>query len=332
MEAEAGPHRVPEVVGPSADLAQQEGPLGQVGGHGRTRHRDRAGRPGPLGGRSARSSVHRAPHPARLGEAVGQHQPRAVPDGLGVQCRRLARARRRGRKVEWPSVVMGSSDERTEGRWSPGIRTRRRPSPPPWSTSGCGRGAPTPWCARDRGRPRWPWPWPPTRRWPCTSAWTSGRPASPPSGSGRATGRPAVVVTTSGTAAAELHAAVVEADLGRRAADRLHRRPSARAPRRGRPPDHRPDPSLRQLPYAGSATRGCPTAGAARDRGGRSAARSVAEAIPVPAGPVPSISTCPSGSRCSAIRPPEEGRARDARRGCPGTRWSTAGCRRRSGD
>ena len=33
-------------------------------------------------------------------------------------------------------------------------------------------------------------------------------------GIGRATGRPALVVTTSGTAAAELHAAVVEADLG----------------------------------------------------------------------------------------------------------------------
>ena len=34
-------------------------------------------------------------------------------------------------------------------------------------------------------------------------------------GLGRATGRPAVVLTTSGTAAAELHAAVVEADLDR---------------------------------------------------------------------------------------------------------------------
>ena len=96
----------------------------------------------------------------------------------------------------------------------PQIRTSRLRSPRPWSTSGSGAVWPTPWCARDRGRPRSPWPWPPTRRWRCTYAWTSGRRLSPPSGSAGPPGTPPLVVTTSGTAAAELHAAVVEAHLG----------------------------------------------------------------------------------------------------------------------
>ena len=60
--------------------------------------------------------------------------------------------------------------------------TYRRPSPPHWSTSGYGVGCPTPWCARDRGPHRWPWPWPAIRAWRSTSAWTSARPGSPPSG------------------------------------------------------------------------------------------------------------------------------------------------------
>ena len=55
----------------------------------------------------------------------------------------------------------------------------------------------------------------PTTACGCTCTTTSGRARSWPSASGRATGRPAVVLTTSGTAAAELHAAVVEADLDR---------------------------------------------------------------------------------------------------------------------
>ncbi len=60
-------------------------------------------------------------------------------------------------------------------------------------------------------------------------------------------GVPAVLVSTSGTAAVNFHPAVVEADLSRRPDDRRHRRPPARAARRRRPADDRPDPSLRAL-------------------------------------------------------------------------------------
>ncbi len=53
-----------------------------------------------------------------------------------------------------------------------------------------------------------------------------------------ATGRPTIVCVTSGTAAAELHPAVVEAHHARVAADRVHGRPAARAaPHRGAPDD-----------------------------------------------------------------------------------------------
>ena len=47
----------------------------------------------------------------------------------------------------------------------------------------------------------------------CTSTTTSGQGRSSPSGLASASGRPVVIVTTSGTAVVELHPAVVEADL-----------------------------------------------------------------------------------------------------------------------
>ena len=105
-------------------------------------------------------------------------------------------------------------------------------------------------------------------------------------GIGRATGRPALVLTTSGTAAAELHAAVVEADLAGGAPHRLHRRPAAGAPRRGCPPDHRPGPSVRRVgALVLRSRRGRP--GAARATWRSLAARSVAEAASGGGGPGP---------------------------------------------
>ena len=49
-------------------------------------------------------------------------------------------------------------------------------------------------------------------------------------GTAKATGRPAVVLCTSGTAAANFHPAVLEAHALAGAARRVHRRPAARAP------------------------------------------------------------------------------------------------------
>jgi len=103
-------------------------------------------------------------------------------------------------------------------------------------------------------------------------------------GLGRATGRPAVVLTTSGTAAAELHAAVVEADL-----DRV----PLIAVTADRPPELRDvgaPQTIDQTHLFGRAPRwftdpGPPVAGAAWSW--RSlAARAVIEAVGSPAGPV----------------------------------------------
>ena len=84
VEADAGAHRVPEVVGDTADVAEQGGGAHQVGA-------DRCRRP-------VSRQVHQhdlvvvgqvvgqaAPHPAGLGEPVGQHQPatRAVVGSAG---------------------------------------------------------------------------------------------------------------------------------------------------------------------------------------------------------------------------------------------------------
>ena len=59
-------------------------------------------------------------------------------------------------------------------------------------------------------------------------------------GTALATGVPGRVLCTSGSAAANFHPAVVEADEAVGAADRAHRRPAARAARHRRRPDDRP--------------------------------------------------------------------------------------------
>ena len=89
---------------------------------------------------------------------------------------------------------------------------------------------------------------------------------------------------------------------GRGAAHRLHRRPTPRAARRRGPPDHRPGPSLRPV---GAVVRR--SGGARRRRAGRRGGRWRPGRWPRPdpagAARARSISTCPSGSRCSATRP-----------------------------
>ncbi len=93
------------------------------------------------------------------------------------------------------------------------MATFRRRSPPPWSTSGCGAGVTHAVVC------------PGSRSTPLALALSSRSDlevhvrldersaAFTALGLGKAAGRPALVVTTSGTAAAELHPAVVEADL-----------------------------------------------------------------------------------------------------------------------
>ena len=97
-------------------------------------------------------------------------------------------------------------------------------------------------------------------------------------GIGLATGRPAVVLTTSGTAAAELHAAVVEADLARVPiiACTADRPPELHDV--GCPPDHRPGTICSAGRSAGSATPGWPTPAAAGDVAVARRPRAVAEA------------------------------------------------------
>ena len=66
-------------------------------------------------------------------------------------------------------------------------------------------------------------------------------------GAAKATGRPAIVACTSGTAAAELLPAVVEASQSRVPLDRADRGPSASPPRDGSEPDDRAAGALRRL-------------------------------------------------------------------------------------
>ena len=99
-------------------------------------------------------------------------------------------------------------------RWRSDPRTSRPPSAPRSSTSGRATASSTRSSARARGRRRWPWRWPPTTgidgpRPPRRAQRRLPRPRAWPPRSGEAV----VVLTTSGTAAVELHPAVVEADL-----------------------------------------------------------------------------------------------------------------------
>ena len=84
-------------------------------------------------------------------------------------------------------------------------------------------------------------------------------------GLAKASGRPVPVLTTSGTAAAHLHAAVLEADASGVPAARAHRRPAARAARHRRQPDHRAARPLRRRGALGGRrrrARGRPRGGA----------------------------------------------------------------------
>ena len=84
MQADAGPHRVAEVVGRAPHVAEAGPPRRQVGPHPR-----RATVTGQvdehqlvIGGQVVGQAT---PHAAGLGEPVGQHQAGSVAPGDGVQ-------------------------------------------------------------------------------------------------------------------------------------------------------------------------------------------------------------------------------------------------------
>ena len=93
--------------------------------------------------------------------------------------------------------------------------------------------------ARPRARPRRPDP----RR---TSSSTSARPRSARSASGSASGRPAIVLLHVGDRGRELPPRGARGASRAGAADRVHRRPPARAARHRRGPDDRPGEALRR--------------------------------------------------------------------------------------
>ena len=105
-------------------------------------------------------------------------------------------------------------------------------------------------------------------------------------GLGLATGRPAVVLTTSGTAAVELHPAVVEAHQAKVPLLVVHRRPAARAARRRRAADDRPARTCTARRCAAFVDPGVPDAADGRRRGGRSPPRPCWPPSGRPPGPV----------------------------------------------
>ncbi len=138
-------------------------------------------------------------------------------------------------------------------------------------------------------------------------------------GIGLATGRPAAVVTTSGTAAAELHPAVIEADLARVpllvcTADRPPELRGVAAPQ-----------TIDQTHLFGRAARwfadpGVPDSAASATW--RSlAARSVAESVAGPRGPGPVHLNLPFRDPLLGDSRGAEGRPPDGRTALPGTRW-----------
>ena len=97
--------------------------------------------------------------------------------------------------------------------WRRDPRTCRPPSAPRSSTSGRATASSTPSSARARGRRRWPWRWPPTTGIAVHVHHDERSGGFLALGLAAASGEAVVVLTTSGTAAVELHPAVVEADL-----------------------------------------------------------------------------------------------------------------------
>ena len=118
-----------------------------------------------------------------------------------------------------------------------------RPSPRSWRAAGCGTRSSPP----ARARRRWRWrsgAQPGIEVTVIVDERSAGFFAL---GAAQASGEPVALLCTSGTAAANYHPAVCEADESARAAGRADRRPAAGAARDRRRPDDRPDQALRRL-------------------------------------------------------------------------------------
>ena len=182
--------------------------------------------------------------------AAARIEPRRRPAEPARRPRPRGRARRGG--------AGGSTASRRLAcrRWTRPTATPR--SPRRWSRSSAAAGSATRCSARARARPRW--------RWRCGASRRSTRRVIVDErsagffalGAAQATGTPVAVLCTSGTAAANLHPAVCEADEAGGAADRADRRPPAGAARDRRRADDRPARSSTARRCAGSA-RSAPT-------------------------------------------------------------------------
>ena len=131
--------------------------------------------------------------------------------------------RRRRDRCRRPGHVLRHVGRRVD---RPGGRPRRRGAGVPKHADGAGPGVAPSWRVARRAR-------------------RAGRPPSSPSASPVDAPAPPLLLCTSGTAAANLLPAVVEAGLSGIGVIVAHRRPAARAARRRRRPDDRPDRPLR---------------------------------------------------------------------------------------
>ena len=215
---------------------------------------------------------------------------------------------------------------------APDPRTSRPRSAPRSSTSGCGAASRTRWSPRARARRRWPSPLADHPGCPVHVHHDERSAGFLALGLALGTGEPAVVLTTSGTAAAELHPAVVEADLARVpllvcTADR-----PPELQRRGRAAGDRPDAPLRPgralVPRAGRGRRRRARprlAGAGRRGPGRGHRAGAGPGAPEPRLPRAARRAAPAaaaerGPRTCRRRAPRR-RAAPSRRRC--SAWST---------